>query len=227
VTGQRSGCSVLIMARSRESLWLWAGASFVAAAAALGGVAGALDAARPGYRVWFSAPMTGAYVAFALALVSLWAAVRDWRFPFAVDRSGRVAAGLAWRGPSTAGWVDRAELAVVVSAITAAGGGAVALTTGLVGAGGFGKTMLAARACQGRAVRKRFPGGVCWITVGRDMDGEGLAQRISEAVWNLGGESRIFASLEEAGRRWPGRLPGEGCCWWLMMCGPAASWRRS
>jgi len=29
--------------------------------------------------------------------------------------------------------------------------------------------------------------------------GEGLARRISEAVWNLGGEGRTFASPEEAG----------------------------
>jgi len=109
-------------------------------------------------------------------------------------------------GPPVVGWVDRAELAVVVSALTGADGGAVALTTGLVGAGGFGKTMLAARACQDGAVRRRFPGGVCWVTVGRDVDGEGLAQRISEAVWNLGGERCAFTSVEEAGRALAGAL---------------------
>ena len=193
------------MARSRE-LWLWGGASFVAAAAALGGVAGALAAARPGYGLWSSAPMVGAYATCAFGLVCLWAAVRDWRFPFAADRSGRVPSARAWEGPPVAGWVDRGELSVVVSALTGAGSRAVALTTGLVGAGGFGKTMLAARACQDRAVRRRFPGGVCWVTVGRDLDGEGLAQRISEAVWNLGGEGRTFASLEEAARALAGVL---------------------
>ena len=188
------------MGRSRESLWLWAGTSFVAAGAALGGVAGALAAARPGYRLWSSAPMAGAYVACALALACLWAAVRDWPFPFTTDRSGRVAGERVWRGPPAVAWVDRAELEEVVSALTNAGDGTVALTTGLVGAGGFGKTMLAARACQARAVRRRFPGGVCWITVGQNLEGEGLAQRISEAVWNLGGEGHTFASLEEAAR---------------------------
>jgi NB-ARC domain/WD domain, G-beta repeat len=206
VTGQRPGCSVLIMALSRESLWLWAGASLVTAGAALGGVAGALAAARPGYRLWLGAPMVGVYIACALALGCLWAAVRDWRFPFAADGSGRVPGALVWGGPPVAGWVDRAELAVVVSALTGSGGGAVALTTGLVGAGGFGKTMLAARACQDQAVRRRFPGGVCWVTVGRDVDGEGLAQRISEAVWNLGGGGPAFASVEEAGRALTGAL---------------------
>ena len=105
-----------------------------------------------------------------------------------------------------AGWVDRAELVTVVSALRDAGDEAVALTTGLVGAGGFGKTMLAARACQAKAVQRRFPGGVCWITVGRDLDGQGLAQRISEAVWNLCGESHTFTNVEEAGRALAGAL---------------------
>jgi hypothetical protein len=80
VTGQRPGCSVLIMARSRESLWLWAAGSLVAVGTALGGAAGGLAAARPTYGLWSSAPMVGAYVAGALALACLLAAVRDWRF---------------------------------------------------------------------------------------------------------------------------------------------------
>ena len=201
----RRGRSVLIMARSRE-LWLWTGASLVAAGAALGGVAGALAAARPGYQLWPSRPMLGVYLACALSLASLLAAARDWRFPFAIDRSGHLPGAVAWGVPPTVGWVDRAELTQVVSALTAAGDGAVALTTGLVGAGGFGKTMLAARACHDPAVRRRFPGGVCWVTVGRDVDGERLAQRISEAVWNLGGGGRTFASVEEAGRALAGAL---------------------
>ncbi|MGH3123454.1 MAG: NB-ARC domain-containing protein, partial [Streptosporangiaceae bacterium] len=101
----------------------------------------------------------------------------------------------------------------MVSALTEAGG-PVALTTGLVGAGGFGKTMLAERACQDRAVRRRFPGGVCWVTVGRELDGERLAQRISEAVWNLGGEGRTFASLEEAGRALTAALAARS---WMLL----------
>jgi hypothetical protein len=68
------------MARSRESLWLWAAGSLVAVGTALGGAAGGLAAARPTYGLWSSAPMVGAYVAGALALACLLAAVRDWRF---------------------------------------------------------------------------------------------------------------------------------------------------
>jgi len=186
------------MARSRE-LWLWVGSSLVVVAGALAGVDGALVASRHDYQLWSGAPMLGAYAACILGLACLLAAAREWPFPVAADRSNPVGA-TAWDGPPTIGWVDRAELQIVVSALTDAAPGPVVLTTGLVGAGGFGKTMLAARACQHRAVRRRFPGGVCWITVGRDLDGDGLARRISEAVWNLDGEAAAFTSLEEAGR---------------------------
>jgi hypothetical protein len=61
------------MARSRESLWLWVGASLVAAAVALGGAAVALDAVRAGYRLWSSDPMIAAYAITALAGASFWA----------------------------------------------------------------------------------------------------------------------------------------------------------
>ena len=103
--------------------------------------------------------------------------------------------------PAVAGWVGRAELAQVVSALTAAGSGAVALTTGLVGAGGFGKTTLAAMACQDRRVRRRFRGGIVWLTVGRDTDGPGLAERIGEVIAASGGDGGVaFTSPEQAGR---------------------------
>ena len=103
--------------------------------------------------------------------------------------------------PAVAGWVGRAELAEVVAALTAAGPGAVALTTGLVGAGGFGKTTLAAKACQDRRVRRRFRGGIVWLTVGRDTDGPGLAERIGEVIAASGGDGGVaFTSPEQAGR---------------------------
>jgi NB-ARC domain len=103
--------------------------------------------------------------------------------------------------PATAGWVDRAELAEVVSALAGGGSGAVALTTGLVGAGGFGKTTLAARACADRRVRRRFRGGIVWVTVGREPDGSGLAARIAEVIAAAGGAGgQAFTSPEQAGR---------------------------
>ena len=113
--------------------------------------------------------------------------------------------------PAVPGWVDRGELAEVVSALTAAGSGAVALTTGLVGAGGFGKTTLAAKACQDRKVRRRFRGGIVWITVGRDTDGPGLAARISEVIATADGDSGpAFTSPEQAGQALARALSGGG-----------------
>jgi NB-ARC domain len=113
--------------------------------------------------------------------------------------------------PAVPGWVDRGELAEVVSALTAAGSGPVALTTGLVGAGGFGKTTLAAKACQDRKVRRHFRGGVVWITVGRDTDGPGLAARISEVIATADGDSGpAFTSPEQAGQALAGVLAGRG-----------------
>jgi len=113
--------------------------------------------------------------------------------------------------PAVPGWVDRGELAEVVSALTAAGSGAVALTTGLVGAGGFGKTTLAAKACQDRKVRRLFRGGIVWITVGRDTDGPGLAARISEVIATADGDSGpAFTSPEQAGQALAGALAGRG-----------------
>jgi hypothetical protein len=194
------------MARSGESLWLWAGSSFMVAATALVPVAVGLAAANHGHVAWSAPLMVGAYVLGAFGLGCFWAAARDWPFPFAATRSRGVPGVLAWGAPPVVGWVNRTELATVVSALTGVGSTAVALTTGLVGAGGFGKTMLAAQACQDRDVRRRFPGGVCWVTVGRDLDGEGLAQRITEAVWNLGGEGPAFVSIEEAGHALAGAL---------------------
>ena len=112
--------------------------------------------------------------------------------------------------PATAGWVDRAELAEVVSALAGGGSGAVALTTGLVGAGGFGKTTLAARACAERRVRRRFRGGIVWVTVGRDADGPALAARISEVIAAEGAGGQAFTSPEQAGQALAGALAGRG-----------------
>ncbi|HMA33966.1 MAG TPA: NB-ARC domain-containing protein [Chloroflexia bacterium] len=42
----------------------------------------------------------------------------------------------------------------------------VAITTALPGAGGFGKTVLAAALCADPAVREAFPDGVVWVTLG-------------------------------------------------------------
>jgi hypothetical protein len=131
-------------------------------------------------------------------------------FFWAGQPPGRAGARLSFV-PAVAGWVERAELAQVVSALTTAGSGTVALTTGLVGAGGFGKTTLAAKACQERRVRRRFRGGIVWLTVGRDTDGPGLAARIGEVIAASGGDGGVaFTSPEQAGRALGAALSGRG-----------------
>src|ERR1035437_3014753 len=115
-------------------------------------------------------------------------------------RSARQASdGRLFLLPPVPGWIDRAELAEVETALTSRGSRTVALTTGLVGAGGFGKPMLAARACQTPSVQRRFRGGIVWVTLGRDVDAPGLAARISELIANVGGQASAFTSPEQAG----------------------------
>lgn len=120
----------------------------------------------------------------------------------------RVPAAARWQVlPPLTEYMDRAELAQTVSALTAPGGGPVALTTGLVGAGGFGKTTLAAKACHDRAVRRRFSSAV-WVTVGRDLDEARLAATISGVVRSLGSDPGTAGNLEQAGRALAGALHG-------------------
>ncbi|GAA4192844.1 hypothetical protein GCM10022252_34900 [Streptosporangium oxazolinicum] len=109
-----------------------------------------------------------------------------------------------------AGWVRRTELDDVVSTLTMRGSGTVGLTTGLAGAGGFGKTSLAVEACHSDEVRRRFGGGVIWVTVGHDRAGAdiaALANDVTEAVLGVRPE---FSSPEQAGHRMAEALAERG-----------------
>ena len=178
--------------RGRENLLVGLGAALLALlgiiiAIPVTVVTGYLPAAVTSHRLlWIGLLAGGAVLIAALTWLSQRLATR-------------VPGAVLWQAPQMAGWVDREELAEVVSALTAAESGPVVLTTGLVGAGGFGKTMLAARACQDQAVRRRFRGGIMWITVGRDLGGAELAVQISELVRNVGGEGLAFTNPEQAG----------------------------
>ena len=70
----------------------------------------------------------------------------------------------------------------VVDAVVAREAGTVGLTTGLVGAGGFGKTTLARMVAHDPRVQERFPDGVVWITVGADMGAPELAAEITSVA---------------------------------------------
>ncbi|MFD8050141.1 NB-ARC domain-containing protein [Streptomyces chartreusis] len=105
------------------------------------------------------------------------------------------------------GWVDRTEADQVVDAVLARtrrrwqGGDAVAITAGLHGAGGFGKTTLARFAVAQRKVRKRFPGGIWFITIGRDVRGRAaVAAKVAAEMARITGvESTAGDDPEQAG----------------------------
>ena len=67
----------------------------------------------------------------------------------------------------------REELAGLREAVLGAGDGVVGVTgtaLGLHGQGGIGKTVLAAALARDEAVRRHFPDGVFWVTVGEQGD---------------------------------------------------------
>ena len=99
--------------------------------------------------------------------------------------------------------VDRpAELAAVVRALVDAGAGTVGITTGLYGAGGFGKTTLARMVCADRRVRRRFGGRVYLVTVGRDVRGAAaVAAKVNDVIKLVTGEDAAFTDPQLAGQR--------------------------
>ena len=107
-------------------------------------------------------------------------------------------------GMEVPGWViDRpAEAGQVVAALLAGGGRPVGITTGLHGAGGFGKTTLARMVCADRRVQHRYRGGVVPVTVGRDVrGGAAVAAKVNEVIKAVAGEEATFTDPDLAGSR--------------------------
>ena len=105
---------------------------------------------------------------------------------------------------ATDGVVGRpAELDAVVTALTGAGAGTVGITTGLYGAGGFGKTTLAKMACADDRVKERFGRFVYpVVTVGRDLRGpEAVAAKVNDVIKLVVGENSTFTDPQLAGAR--------------------------
>ena len=119
------------------------------------------------------------------------------------------------------GFVERPEEAAeVLSAICGQPGAAVGVTTALGGAGGFGKSALAAWVSHRPEVTAAFPDGVLWITLGQDLDETRLLDRLVEACRYLydhyslpaaAGPMPVFAEPRTvaAGVRLFGQLLGE------------------
>ena len=79
--------------------------------------------------------------------------------------------------------VDRPDLLrQVVDALVAPGAATVGLATGLVGAGGFGKTTLARMVAHHPRVQERFVDGIVWVTVGADTAAPDLAATITSTA---------------------------------------------
>ena len=88
-----------------------------------------------------------------------------------------------------------------MAAVLAPDAGAVGVTTGLVGAGGFGKTTLARMVAHDPRVRAGFGGGVVWVTVGEDAEGPELA-----------GEAGVGGAVVRPDRGGGDRPAGRGGC---------------
>ncbi|MCL4252026.1 MAG: TIR domain-containing protein [Anaerolineae bacterium] len=82
-------------------------------------------------------------------------------------------------------------------------GDAVAITTALQGAGGFGKTTLATALCHDEDVQTAFDEGVIWITLGEVPD---VKAALTTAYAALTGERPAFATIEDGANSLAERL---------------------
>ena len=99
--------------------------------------------------------------------------------------------------------IDRpAELNAVIEALLSGPAGTVGITTGLHGAGGFGKTTLARMVGADPRVRQSFGGRIYLVTVGRDVRGTAaIAAKINDVIHLVTGENATFTDPQLAGQR--------------------------
>jgi hypothetical protein len=111
--------------------------------------------------------------------------------------------GRPWMVPAPSGPVtDRPDLTGrLLESLLAPGADPVTLTTTLEGTGGFGKTTLAADVCRRPEVRRRFPGGILWVTVGEDARDAGLAAQVGGLCEVLTGQPTTIGDQMLAGGR--------------------------
>ena len=98
--------------------------------------------------------------------------------------------------PLPAEFVAREELAVVREALLGEGQGAVGVSgrgLGLHGQGGIGKTVLAAAVARDTDVRRHFPDGVFWVTLGEGAD---LVAAQRDLLIRLGASGDVRTAIE-------------------------------
>ena len=111
-------------------------------------------------------------------------------------------------------WVHRREYDVVLEALCPKDGiqtgRLVGITTALRGGGGFGKTALAQKLCFDERVRKAYPDGILWVTMGEDISESGRLSRIRDLIrWWTENEAHAFETVAAAGAELRKLL--EGC----------------
>lgn len=150
---------------------------------------------------YLAIPIGGAIIAGASYYVLVYGRPRR------LSRKPRV--GSPWVVPPAANAIERpplmnALLKLLISKDTPV----VAVTTAVVGAGGFGKTTLASQLCGLDEIRSRFTGGLLWATIGQERTGSELAATLndlSEAI-EEGRRRPQFSNPEQAGRYLAGLL---------------------
>jgi WD40 repeat protein len=84
----------------------------------------------------------------------------------------------------------------------------IAITTALRGAGGFGKTTLAAAICHDDRVLDAFDDGILWVTLGQSPN---LLNELVKLYAALTGERPGFVDVEDAARELALRLESRNC----------------
>ena len=92
--------------------------------------------------------------------------------------------------------------------LTGDNGNPVAITTALRGAGGFGKTTLAAAICHDDRVLDGFDDGILWVTLGQTPN---LLNELIKVHAALTGERPGFVDVEDAVRELTLRLENKAC----------------
>ncbi|WP_143268727.1 NB-ARC domain-containing protein [Amycolatopsis vastitatis] len=136
----------------------------------------------------------------ALAVLSAaWVGLEIWR---ATPRRGHGGSTVISTVPRPGGaFVPRPELtARIVRPLLSGKAGQVGITTGLAGAGGFGKTTLAAEVCERPDIKATFS-WIDWVTVGQEVRGAALADTINDLIERIDGQRPGLTSPEQAGFR--------------------------
>lgn len=85
------------------------------------------------------------------------------------------------------------------------------MLTGIVGAGGYGKTTIASESCRDPRVAQRFPDGILWITLGEDVSGTALTSKVNDLATHLSGRRPLFTDVEQAGHHLGQLLSNKRC----------------